>query len=75
MQCFSKSRYCRHHRIINDLSKGFLLYLTIIGLIVLSMPCQGMSQPVETCVGCHTSDKTLKMLYKPTKIESAEGEG
>ncbi|HOJ72088.1 MAG TPA: hypothetical protein PK864_09235 [Syntrophorhabdaceae bacterium] len=49
-----------------------IIFLT---MILFFLPAHVFSQQKETCVGCHTSEKTLKMLYKPVKIESSEGEG
>ncbi|MCX8111522.1 MAG: hypothetical protein N3D15_09805 [Syntrophorhabdaceae bacterium] len=56
------------------LSYSAKFFILLIGIMVI-FPGDALSQQIETCVGCHTSDKTLKMLYKPVKIESAEAEG
>ncbi len=69
----SKSR--THHQAIAGFYERVFLYFAIISLMVFCMPGVSISQQTETCIGCHTSDKTLKMLYKPVRVESAEGEG
>ncbi|MDD5008906.1 MAG: hypothetical protein PHU49_09830 [Syntrophorhabdaceae bacterium] len=54
---------------------AFVLIIVLALSITISCLPIALSSEITTCVQCHTSDRILKSLYKPPKIDTSEGEG
>ncbi|HOE16066.1 MAG TPA: hypothetical protein PLX02_01460 [Syntrophorhabdaceae bacterium] len=58
-------------------NKTVFVFTTILAFLLASTyPLSALSSEATTCAQCHTSDRILKNLYKPPKVDTAEeGEG
>ncbi|MCX8022176.1 MAG: hypothetical protein N2745_05320 [Syntrophorhabdaceae bacterium] len=61
------------------MKRKYLYGTLVVSVAVTFLFFMFLSQDVDSaengCIKCHTDESLLKSLYKPKKIDAAEGEG